>query len=79
LGYTYNQRKERNPMTKTYQVEGMTCEHCAASVREEVGEIAGVTKVDVDVASGQVAVSGSDFTDAQVSAAVSEAGYSVKA
>jgi hypothetical protein len=44
-----------------------------------VGEIAGVTKVDVDVASGQVAVSGSDFTDAQVSAAVSEAGYSVKA
>ena len=65
-------------MTKTYQVEGMTCEHCAASVREEVGEIAGVTKVDVDVASGQVAVSGSDFTDAQVSAAVSEAGYSVK-
>ena len=46
-------------MTKTYQVEGMTCEHCAASVREEVGEIAGVTKVDVDVASGQVAVSGS--------------------
>ena len=66
-------------MTKTYQVEGMTCEHCAASVREEVGEIAAVTKVDVDVASGQVAVSGSDFTDAQVSAAVSEAGYSVKA
>ena len=65
-------------MTKTYQVEGMTCEHCAASVREEVGEIAGVTKINIDVTSGQIAVSGSDFTDAQVNAAVSEAGYSVK-
>ena len=29
----------------TYAVRGMTCEHCRAAVREEVGAIPGVTAV----------------------------------
>ncbi len=60
----------------TYTVKGMTCEHCVASVREEVSEVAGVTGVDVDLASGRVVVSG-DADDAAVRAAVDEAGYEV--
>ena len=58
--------------TKNYTVEGMTCGHCKASV-----EIAGVTGVEVDLATGNVAVTG-EFTDEQVTAAVGEAGYAVK-
>jgi copper chaperone CopZ len=55
----------------------MTCSHCALSVREEVSEVAGVSDVRVDLASGPVTVSGIGFDDAAVSAAVSEAGYEV--
>lgn len=63
-------------MQTTYSVEGMTCGHCAASVREEVSEIAGVTGVDVDVDSGAVVVSSDSALDtATVDAAVAEAGY----
>ena len=38
--------------TTTYTVKGMTCGHCVGSVTEEVGEIPGVTNVDVDLATG---------------------------
>lgn len=63
-------------MQTTYSVEGMRCGHCAASVREEVSEISGVTGVDVDVDSGAVVVSSDSTLDtAAVDAAVAEAGY----
>lgn len=63
-------------MQTTYSVEGMTCGHCAASVREEVSEISGVTGVDVNVNSGAVVVSSDSTLDtATVDAAVTEAGY----
>jgi copper chaperone len=59
-------------------VTGMTCGHCAASVKEEVGAIPGVTDVAVDVASGMVSTpSDSPVDSAAVNAAVEEAGYQV--
>lgn len=64
---------------KTYTVEGMTCGHCVSSVKEEVGEVAGVTAVDVTLETGAVQVTGEDFTDEAVKAAVVEAGYKVVA
>ena len=36
----------------TYAVLGMTCGHCRAAVAEEVGAIAGVTAVEVDLGLG---------------------------
>ena len=42
----------------TYTVSGMTCEHCAASVKEEISAIPGVESVTVDLESGSVAVDG---------------------
>ena len=42
--------------TETYTVSGMTCSHCVSTVTEEVGELAGVTGVDVDLDSGRLAV-----------------------
>jgi copper chaperone len=62
----------------TYTVTGMTCGHCVASVTEEVSEVAGVTDVQVDLASGAVTVtSDQPVDDAAVRAAVAEAGYQV--
>ncbi|MCG7308023.1 MULTISPECIES: heavy-metal-associated domain-containing protein [Brachybacterium] len=59
-----------------YQVTGMTCGHCEMSVREEVGEIAGVTGIDVSAQTGKLVVTASDeVDDAKVLAAVEEAGY----
>jgi copper chaperone len=65
------------PPPYTYAVSGMTCNHCVISVREEVGEIAGVTAVDVDLASGRLTVAGDNVRDEAVRAAVAEAGYEV--
>jgi copper chaperone CopZ len=65
-------------MTSTYTVAGMTCSHCVASVSEEVAEVAGVDAVDVDLGSGRLAVTG-DVSDADIRAAVAEAGYEVVA
>ena len=66
-------------METTYTVNGMTCDHCVLSVREEVGEVDGVTAVDVDLDSGRMVVSGDGVDDAAVRAAVEEAGYEVAA
>ncbi|MBA2696053.1 MAG: heavy-metal-associated domain-containing protein [Actinobacteria bacterium] len=64
--------------TATYTVVGMTCDHCVTSVTEEVSEVDGVTDIDVDLATGALAVT-SDTTvdDAAVRAAVAEAGYRI--
>jgi copper chaperone len=62
---------------RVYTVTGMTCDHCVLSVREEVSEIPGVTHVDVDLTSGRLTVSGGEFSDDAVKAAVADAGYEV--
>ena len=60
----------------TYTVTGMTCDHCVASVTEEVQEIPGVGKVDVVLETGALTVnSDQPVEDAAVRAAVEEAGY----
>ncbi|MFF3444660.1 heavy-metal-associated domain-containing protein [Streptosporangium sp. NPDC002721] len=65
-------------MTTTYTVTGMTCGHCVSSVKEEVGEVPGVTGVDVDLATGLVSVHSEHPIDtAQITVAVAEAGYEV--
>jgi copper chaperone len=61
----------------TYTVTGMTCEHCVAAVGEEVGALAGVSDVNVELASGALVVSGSDLDSNAVRVAVEEAGYSL--
>ncbi len=66
-----------NSSTHEYAVEGMTCRHCVMSVTEEVEQVAGVTAVDVDLATGRVVVRGDGFSDEAIREAVHEAGYEV--
>ncbi|MNI99789.1 Heavy-metal-associated domain protein [compost metagenome] len=55
----------------------MTCGHCEMSIREEVAEIPGVEDIQVSAQTGVLLVTGSDSVDdAQILAAVAEAGYS---
>lgn len=59
-----------------YQVTGMTCGHCEHAVRSEVSQIAGVTGVEVSAQTGVLLVeSAAPVADADVYAAVDEAGY----
>ncbi|MCV7298170.1 heavy-metal-associated domain-containing protein [Mycobacterium barrassiae] len=62
--------------TVTVTVTGMTCGHCASSVREEVGSIPGVTAVDVDLGSGEVTIDSEQQVEPEaIKSAVEEAGY----
>jgi len=55
----------------------MTCGHCEMSIREEVAEIPGVEDIQVSAQTGKLVVTSSGAVeDAQVLAAVTEAGYS---
>ena len=65
--------------SRTYSVPGMSCEHCRAAVTEEVGAVAGVAAVDVDLDAKRVTVSGEALDDAAIRAAIDEAGYDVAA
>jgi copper chaperone CopZ len=62
---------------REYVIQGMTCDHCVLSVREEVSEVAGVRSVDVDLASGRLTVEGDGVSDDAVREAVEVAGYEV--
>ena len=62
--------------TTTVTVTGMTCGHCVSSVREEIGNLPGVTAVDVDLTSGRVDIdSDTPIEQAVLAQAVDEAGY----
>lgn len=66
--------------TTTYTVKGMTCGHCVNAVSTEVSALPGVSKVDVDLASGAVTVISEQPLDTEaVRAAVDEAGYELVA
>jgi len=68
-------------ITSTVLVEGMTCAHCVASVSEEIGEIAEVSTVDVELvvggASRVTVASSAPIAVERIRAAVEEAGYAL--
>ena len=62
--------------TSHFQVIGMTCDHCTRAVAQELGEVPGVTGVDVRLDTGAVTVTHEQPLDRdEVAAAVDEAGY----
>ncbi len=59
------------------EVPGMTCGHCEAAVKGEVGKLAGVGGVGVDLTTKLVTVTGPDLDLQAITAAIDEAGYEV--
>lgn len=67
--------------TATYQVDGMTCSHCARSVTEEISALDGVHDVQVELVAGGTSTvtvtSDVPLEPESVAAAVTEAGYAL--
>jgi copper ion binding protein len=61
--------------TYSYTVPGISCDHCKHAIESEVGTVAGVSDVEVDVDAKRVTVNGGD--DAAIRAAIDTAGYDV--
>ena len=61
--------------TLEYTVSGMSCAHCVHAVSEEVGGVAGVDSVVIDLDTKTVVVHGESLDDAGIRAAIDEAGY----
>ena len=69
--------------TTSYGVTGMTCAHCVAAVTEEIGSIAGVSAVAIDLVVGgtsRVTVTSAEPLPVEsVRDAIDEAGYTLSA
>jgi copper chaperone CopZ len=64
----------------TYQVAGMTCEHCVRAVTGELEGLPGVRGVRIDLATGAVTVAAdAPLAIDEVRGAVEEAGYALVA
>ena len=60
---------------QTFNVPDISCEHCVTAISSEVGQVAGVDQVSVDIDTKTVTVDGGDH--AAIVAAIDEAGYDV--
>jgi periplasmic mercuric ion binding protein len=64
--------------TKTYNVEGMHCENCAANIKAKVCALEGVEKCEVEVGKVTLTTKGdAKLDDGAVTTAVQAAGYNV--
>ena len=62
---------------REYNVNGMTCAHCVASVQNVVTGVPGVQVASVNLGLGLLTVAGDGYDDTAVRDAVREAGYEV--
>jgi copper ion binding protein len=64
------------PVSTTYAVAGMSCGHCVATLTRVIGELDGVTGVDVQLDTGRVTVTATAGPDdTALAEVVDEAGY----
>jgi copper chaperone CopZ len=61
--------------TRTYSAPDISCGHCRAAITAEVTPLSGVAAVDVDLDAKLVRVTGEALDDAEIVAAIDEAGY----
>ena len=66
--------------TSTFKITGLTCDHCVNAIKEEVGEIAGVTNIEVELVKGGKSTltiqADRALTKADIAPAIEEAGES---
>jgi copper chaperone len=56
-------------------IEGMSCNHCVNSLKNELAKLAGVVIEDVQIGSARIAIDESAVSIADIERAVNEAGY----
>ena len=63
-------------MTTTINIEGMSCQHCVAHVKEALEAVVGVSSAQVDLEKKNARVEHNDSVSLEsIKAAISEAGY----
>lgn len=65
-------------MNKTIKIDGMSCNHCVATVEKALGGVPGVSNIKVDLAANSATVTaGAGVTDDALKAAVEDTGFDV--
>ena len=68
----------KDTQTTTVIAPEIVCGGCASSIKKALGNVEGVSEVDVDVATKKVTVKhGEDVSRGKIVAALDDAGYSV--
>jgi copper chaperone len=66
---------------KNIKVAGMTCDHCVKAVTEELSKISGVTGINIELNTDTPTpvniVADIDISNADITAAIEEAGYTI--
>ncbi|MEE8451175.1 MAG: SO_0444 family Cu/Zn efflux transporter [Thermoguttaceae bacterium] len=73
-----NTEEAAGPQRVELAVSGMTCGHCADTVRQTLLACDGVNSAEVDLTSARVVVAGEHFDPNRLVAAVAELGYAVE-
>lgn len=60
---------------KIIKVNGMTCNHCKANVENNLGSLAGIEHIEIDLDSGKVKMTGEEIDLAEVKNKVESIGY----
>ncbi|MDQ3712086.1 MAG: heavy-metal-associated domain-containing protein [Acidobacteriota bacterium] len=77
-GKTMNETNETTSKTTTVTAPEIVCGGCASSIKKALGNVAGVSEVDVDVVSKKVTVKhGENVSCETITDALDRAGYSV--
>ncbi|WP_018755725.1 copper ion binding protein [Paenibacillus terrigena] len=63
---------------KTFNVEGMSCNHCVNSIEGALKQIGANGKVDLNAGTVSVEFDGSKLSAAQIKEAIEDQGYDVK-
>lgn len=65
-------------MKKKISITGMSCEHCVKHVTSALQGLAGVSKVEVNLAANNAIIESSqDVSDEDIMASIDDAGYEV--
>ena len=65
-------------MTTSLNVEGMSCQHCVASVKKSLEAVDGVVEATPDLETGIVNIEGENLSEESLKQAITNAGYRVK-
>lgn len=65
-------------MKKTIKINGMNCMHCVKAVKESLGEVKGINKVEVSLENKQAIVNlENEVSNEQIIEAIDDAGFEV--
>jgi copper chaperone CopZ len=65
--------------TLELEIEGMSCGHCVAAVKEALADVPGVSVEDVRIGSAQLRYQPEKVSPEQIVLAVEDAGYTAQA